>query len=470
MSVQIFLQGRLLGIEEFLRASSGSPSAFTGRSRWVGLLSEVLPRGLLAEFGLSPLLLGHAGGGQFFLQMPGEFLGRVEGILQAARTQVDRLSGGKLRLAWTSTEDLGEWPIVRKRLNDQFADLLAAPLVAPGADFFAPFDPAPSGDADEAYFVSNLVHALDTATHVSWSAAEPARVLPGTIGTHAWSLDAEGIPFARHRVDFAPGARLGMLLGDVDGFGARLRRATTIEEHLHTAATYKDFFAGELRVGLMSLPDVADRVTLLYSGGDDFAVFGHWHSLILVARQLQRVFKIHSDTNLKDAPGAEGKTITMALAVAPEASTAITDLYTAARENLRVAKTGPKDSCFLFGRSLEWKHLDDAEELRTLMLQLVDEFDCSPQFLAELRTFYREGSHAAIRRRATRFDRPWRFHRRLQRTLEPTVKSRRKEREFEKMTRTVIREFIGKQAGQTRLRPSGRVALEWAQLTLSDRT
>jgi hypothetical protein len=56
----------------------------------------------------------------------------------------------------------------------------------------------------------------------------------------------------------------------------------------------------------------------------------------------------------------------------------------------------------------------------------------------------------------------------LARTLEPTVKSRRKEREFEKLTATVMKEFIGKQQGQTRLRPSGRVALEWAQLSLND--
>lgn len=467
MSVQVFLQGKLLGIEEFLLASESGAASLLGRSRWVSLLSEVLPRAVLAELGLSPLLLGSSGGGQFILVLPQEFVSRAEAILDAARLQAHTMSGGTLKLVWASTENLGEWPIVRRRLNAQMTARRGAPLRGITARELTPFSSAPE-TADDSYFVTYLVHALDTAQAVSWSVAEPARILPGEIGTHHWLLGDDGIPVTRHRADFGPDTRLGVLVGDVDNFATRLRRLETIEEFIQVSLLYKQFVAGELQLALLALPNLAERITVLYSGGDDFAVYGAWDSLILLAREIQRVFRLHVDTNLKELPGPEAKTLTMALSVAPVAGAPLVDVYADARRNLDIAKTGAPDSFFLFGRSLEWKLLDDAEELKNLMTRLVTDFDCSPQFLNELRTFYREGTGSATRRRAIRFDRPWRFYRRLARTLEPTVKSRRQEREFERVTNTVLKEFIGMQAGQTRLRPSGRVALEWAQLSLND--
>jgi hypothetical protein len=53
MSVQILLQGKLLGVEEFLPAGQPAEPLLTGRLSWVSLLSEFLPRALIAELGLS---------------------------------------------------------------------------------------------------------------------------------------------------------------------------------------------------------------------------------------------------------------------------------------------------------------------------------------------------------------------------------------------------------------------------------
>ena len=64
MSVQILLQGKILGTEEFLLAAEPEEPLFVGRLRWLNLLSEVLPRALIAELGLSKMLLGSSGGGQ----------------------------------------------------------------------------------------------------------------------------------------------------------------------------------------------------------------------------------------------------------------------------------------------------------------------------------------------------------------------------------------------------------------------
>jgi hypothetical protein len=65
MSIQIFLEGKLLGIDEFLLAPAvgDTDQVFLGRSHWISLLSEVLPRALLDELGLAKILLGSSGGG-----------------------------------------------------------------------------------------------------------------------------------------------------------------------------------------------------------------------------------------------------------------------------------------------------------------------------------------------------------------------------------------------------------------------
>ena len=109
----------------------------------------------------------------------------------------------------------------------------------------------------------------------------------------------------------------GVLRGDVDNFGLRLRRVHSIEEHVPLSVLYKQFFAGELEV-LCSMPEFWRKVSIIYSGGDDFAVYGSWDALIALAREVQRLFHRFTEENLKEYPGAEGKTISMAIALAPE--------------------------------------------------------------------------------------------------------------------------------------------------------
>ena len=71
--IQVFLQGKLLGIRPFLLAPGPngevgvSQQLYTGRAYWITLLSEVVPRALLAELGLARVLLGSSGGGGFLL-------------------------------------------------------------------------------------------------------------------------------------------------------------------------------------------------------------------------------------------------------------------------------------------------------------------------------------------------------------------------------------------------------------------
>ncbi len=107
----------------------------------------------------------------------------------------------------------------------------------------------------------------------------------------------------------------GILRADVDNFGIRLRRAQSIEEHVQLSMMFKHFFARELDL-VCSLGEFWQRVTVITAGGDNFSVYGAWDALILLARDMQRVFSRFVEENLKDFPGAEGKTISMAIAAA----------------------------------------------------------------------------------------------------------------------------------------------------------
>src|ERR1041385_5389868 len=120
MSVQILLQGKIFGVEEFLLAGEPEEALFAGRLRWVSLLSEVLPRALIEELGLSKMLLGSSGGEQFLVVLPQEVRQQAEEFLLNAYAGIHELSQGRLELFWAITETLGDWTVVRKRLNEEF--------------------------------------------------------------------------------------------------------------------------------------------------------------------------------------------------------------------------------------------------------------------------------------------------------------------------------------------------------------
>src|SRR5580700_56506 len=132
MSVQILLQGKILGTEEFLLEGEPEEGLFVGRLRWLNLLSEVLPRALIAELGLSKMLLGSSGGEQFLVVLPQEVRAQAEAFLVAARAGIRELSQNRLELFWAITENLGDWTVVRKRLNEEFQRKQGTPLASTG--------------------------------------------------------------------------------------------------------------------------------------------------------------------------------------------------------------------------------------------------------------------------------------------------------------------------------------------------
>src|SRR5437764_8244412 len=169
---------------------------------------------------------------------------------------------------------------------------------------------------------------------------------------------------------------------DVDNFGIRLRRAAGIDEHIQLSVMYKQFFAGELEV-LCSMPEFWRKVTVIYSGGDDFAVYGAWDALVGLAGELERLFHRFAEQNLRDFAGPEGKTISMALALAPSEDASLAAVFEEAGQRLEAAKSADKDCIWILGRTLEWKQFSEAAALKDSLIRMITEYGCSPQYLKD---------------------------------------------------------------------------------------
>jgi CRISPR/Cas system-associated protein Cas10 (large subunit of type III CRISPR-Cas system) len=209
---------------------------------------------------------------------------------------------------------------------------------------------------------------------------------------------------------------------------------------------------------LCSQGEYFQRVTVLHSRASDFAVYGSWDALAGFARELERVFSRFAEENLKDLPGAEAKTITMALTIA-EPGAPLARVYEDCGRDLEMARASDKDCLHILGRVLEWKQLNEAAELKEALVHLNEEFRGGRQFLAQLRNLYKKVEAPENTDTERLMARALRFQRRFAR-----VASRR-EREFQKLRSHLMKEMAGRNLrGRLKLRPEGLIALEWARL------
>jgi hypothetical protein len=157
----------------------------------------------------------------------------------------------------------------------------------------------------------------------------------------------------------------------------------------------------------------------------------------------------------------------MAIALASDPDAAFATVYEQAGRNLDLAKSADKDCIYLLGRVLEWKRLADAAELKDTIVQMMEEFRGSRQFLAQLRGFYQKEIVAGGSPDAdVALNRLGRFQRRFHRAL-----GNSRDREFQKLRAHLVNEIVGRKAvpqgkpgARVKLRPAGLVAMEWAKL------
>jgi CRISPR-associated protein Csm1 len=445
MSLQVFLQAKFFGINALLTEEGLGGEAFLSRCHWFSLLGEMAPRALLAELGLSPLLLGAATGGRFLLVLPEASIPAAEAFLSTLAERVSTVTNGRTGLIWATTENLGAWPDIRKRLENGLRQRRDTPrlplgLLAGGATPF-PYD--------------TLAASFRPAANVGWSPEDPTAFLPD-VGTHQWPLPIAVSPTV------PPARRWGVLTADLDNVGPRLQAATTAEEYLQLSMTFKNFVAGEL-ARVAATAEFASRVTVLYSGGDDFAVAAPWDALLDLAREMRRVAGLMLRQLDEQREGAS-RSVSMAIVHARRGES-LAEVYSRSLEALEAVKASGKNAISLFGRTLDWAQLKEAVEIKGQMRKLLSRFHASPEFLDELEGFYLDPAGGAdlasarSRRRGRTLDKPWRLHRRLRRAVDV-----RESDAFDKQWDTLLSQLTAEAAGRRQLRPTGYVALAWARL------
>jgi hypothetical protein len=478
MSLQVFLHLQFRGIERFLAAAPDN-TGFADRVLWVSLLGEIVPRAFLRSKGLSPLLVGCSAGGSSLLLLPEPVVPEAVKYAAAIRSRVLQATNGDVELHWAHTENLGAWPNIWKRLQEALRRSRMTPLRDSGLDAFrlAPDAALPAEDlAQAATPWQGLAAQIEKATTVGWNPEEGLQFLADG-GSLNWQLgiSPDGIivvvPDAapQNLASAAHGQPAwGLLRCDIDGAAARLNMAGSAEDFLYLAVLYQGLVAGELQ-RIAAMPNHAGRVSVMYSGGDDFVVAGAWDALLGVAIEFHRVFTLFA----ADLPGgreiAEGATVSAALSVAEPGET-LSTLWRRNHDALETVKCSGRNAFALFGRILNWPDLKEAEMLKGRMRKLREGYRCPPEVFAELEDFYGvrgAGEHLAsvkARRRERSFDRPWRFHSRLRR-----LAGDRSGSEFERQWRNLISDLLGQGQGLRQLRPAGKVALNWAQLEMGSR-
>jgi CRISPR-associated protein Csm1 len=462
--VQVFLQGKILGADGFVEAHGSDLQQLGGSCLYISLLSEAIPRGLLDSLKLSPELLGSSGGGQFLVLLPVEILSEANSYLLEVTRRLAAFSGRRLRLVWASTENLGAWSDVRRRLDGEMVRWSGLNALDPGG-LFDPFEDSLTGGE----WMGSLFEGLPDSAAAVLDLTQPGLLRragdPHAVATHRALNDAGDAPATLE--DLAARAQgrsaWGILRGEIDQYETRLRQAQSVEEYMPLTAFFKPFFTGEVQVLCMQ-GEFWRKVTVLSAGGSGFAVAGSWNALIEFAREMQRLYHRTAEEVLREQAGPEAKTLSMGLAMAANPDSAPAPVWAEAGRQLSVAKSSSRDSISIFGRVVDSKQLAEASELKNLMLRLVDEFGASPQFLGELGAFYRETDRILPARNQHRLadaqQRPWRLHRRLNRVLD----SEGRHRDFQKARAAVQAAFLTRGQGQLKLKPSGRVALEWARL------
>ena len=361
-----------------------------------------------------PNCSGTSGGGQFLAVLAAEHRPAAHEFLIDVTQRLAVFTGGRLRLAWAVTENLGAWSDVRKRLDETMARWRGtAALDQTG--IFEPFVPR---TAETSEFYAALWQRLRTPRPCSGTPPREA-CWPRPTCPCRWprtlrpTTPTTRPPCRRNspRGPTAPG--LGGAARGRGWAGERLKKAASVEEHIQVSVLLKQLFAGEAQA-LAAQPEFWRKVTILYTGGDDFAVFGCWDALIAFASGMHRIFSVGVEEILKEFPGPEGKTLSHGPGAGAGAGFVAGGCLRRGRAAARDdQERGPRLDLSVWPHTrLETVHrgrrsaTDAGPADRRLW--------CPPQLLGDLAAFYRETdrvlpARAGGRRAVETQDRPWRF-------------------------------------------------------------
>jgi CRISPR-associated protein Csm1 len=210
--------------------------------------------------------------------------------------------------------------------------------------------------------------------------------------------------------------KLGVLRMDVDSLGdvfiRGLGQNNTLSAYATLSASLDWYFSGYLNHirngGSLEFAGYKDKVNILYSGGDDLFVVGHWDAAIRFAHDVRQQFSHYTQNEHLTISGGVaivgGKfPIAKAAELAGEAEEAgkgywrgdAKDYKTLNKNGTKQVNNKTKDALGLFGEAVGWEAFDAIDNLHSDLIRWVgkagdEKADLSTSILFRTMTYYLE--------------------------------------------------------------------------------
>lgn len=397
---KLFVGGDLSGIQRFLYNISSKKAAVSlkGRSFYLRQLMENvcsdIKRAVEAN-GAKAVDVIYSSGGKFYLLTDNtpQIVEAVETCAKQAKQNLWEEHKGQLGLnisyvAFDEHPDgtidcqdaLGQkpgylWKIVNAdfvhQKSQKFKDLLTENY----QDFF---DPIPVGGKPKVCAVTGI-ESEDCVKIPKDDEDEEMYVLPSV-----YEQIKEGEKLCREDgfrsfKDYAGNSDLGVLRMDVDGLGKRICDGFDyIGQYKTFSKRLVDFFEKETKIIQQELA-FKPYLNIIYAGGDDLFVVGHWNKVIDFAE------RIRQETNNRF--GNDGISISGGIAVVQpkfpisKAAELAGDAENAAKQ----FRNGEKNAFHMLGKTVSWdKEFDYVKSFKQQFVSLIDNYELSKGILHKL--------------------------------------------------------------------------------------
>jgi len=169
--------------------------------------------------------------------------------------------------------------------------------------------------------------------------------------------------------DFADGPhgikRWGVLRADVDHLGqvfaGNASNKLTIEHVMTLSRALSFYFTAHVQS--ITLQEFKDDVYIIYSGGDDLFLIGHWNALPLIAKKIYRDFRTFSSNTLSLSAG---------IYIAPSEKFPTYQAAAVAGEALENAKNKGRNRLTIFDEIMPWESFEQVQKTFEQIVDLIE--------------------------------------------------------------------------------------------------
>lgn len=251
-------------------------------------------------------------------------------------------------------------------------------------------------------------------------------------------------------------SKWGVLRGDVDDlskvFSQGLGDDKTISRYCMISSLVSLFFTARME-NILQNEDFQNKVSVVYSGGDDFFLVGSWSALPLLAERISREFHDYTCRKL---------TLSTGIFIAPGDKFPLYQAASSSGEALESSKHSGKNRVCFLDHTLKWDEYIEFKEIKDMLVELLN--NKVPRAILSV-LYWASGEHERADKilkeeeEGIPIERIWRLSYSLKR-----MKERLGKREESIQNVNKISEIEKRIVSDYMLKPKLDVAIRWAEL------